>query len=523
MKRVRHLSEETLNKVAAQIGESFWDYPYADGEGGLKAFIPSRQAMDEYMKAFVIAGMESGTLYSTDGGEGYILLTSSDGEHPNLKSILKMAKTMKHALGGWKQLSAFLKTANAGGEPLEKIMKRQKKPYVKVEMLIVTKEYQGQGYMRKLMGFAYAMAAKKNASVILDTDAKGKCDRYLHLGMKIERTRTAAGFLIYDLIRETPVITKKNTVLPVDNPLQPLAVVGTNSWGSAAYGKVLRGSSVDESVIKQTVETALQANLLIFDTAQDYGLGEGQKMIGRLCPERAMISSKFTPGKNYTPGQVRSSFEKDLQDFDRDSVDIYWLHLPNQIEENLSEMIALYKEGKIRNIGVSNFSLEECRIAEAILDRENIPLYGVQNHYSLLAREWEKNGLVEWCRENGVQFWAWAVLEEGMLVPPKAHEKQSVMKLIFRNKRKKLAPLYRKMQEIGKAHGLTVPQVAMAFCSSKGIIPICGCRRPYQIQELAQAVSVTLSADEIRQLEQIADSLDIRILGEDMFRFAVKS
>ena len=122
-----------------------------------------------------------------------------------------------------------------------------------------------------------------------------------------------------------------------------------------------------------------------------------------------------------------------------------------------------------------------------------------------------------------MQFWAWAVLEEGMLVPPKAHEKQSVMKLIFRNKRKKLAPLYRKMQEIGKAHGLTVPQVAMAFCSSKGIIPICGCRRPYQIQELAQAVSVTLSADEIRQLEQIADSLDIRILGEDMFRFAVKS
>lgn len=523
MKRVRHLSEETLNKVAAQIGESFWDYPYADGEGGLKAFIPSRQAMDEYMKAFVIAGMESGTLYSTDGGEGYILLTSSDGEHPNLKSILKMAKTMKNALGGWKQLSAFLKTANAGGEPLEKIMKRQKKPYVKVEMLIVTKEYQGQGYMRRLMGFAYAIASKKNASVILDTDAKGKCDRYLHLGMKLERTRTAAGFPIYDLIREAPVITKKNTVLPVSNPLQPLAVVGTNSWGSVAYGKVLRGSSVDESVIRQTVDMALQANLVIFDTAQDYGLGEGQKMIGRLCPERALISSKFTPGKSYTPGQVCRSFEKDLQDFGRESVDIYWLHLPNQIEDNLSEMIALYKEGKIRNIGVSNFSLEECKAAKAILDRENIPLYGVQNHYSLLAREWEKNGLVEWCKENGVQFWAWAVLEEGMLVPPKAHEKQSVMKLIFRNKRRKLAPLYRKMQEIGKAHGLTIPQVAMAFCSSKGIIPICGCRKPYQTQELAQAVSITLSADEIRQLEQIADSLDVRILGADMFRFAVKS
>lgn len=523
MKRVRYLSEEALNSLAAQIGESFWEYLYADGEGGLKALIPSRQAMDEYMKAFVIAGMESGTLYSTDSGEGYILLTSSDGEHPNLKSVLKMAKTMKNSLGGWRQLAAFLKTVNAGCEPLEKIMKRQKKPYVKVEMLVVTKEYQGQGYMRKLMGFAYAMAAKKNASVILDTDAKGKCDRYLHLGMKLVRTRTAAGFPIYDLIREAPVIPKRNTVLQVDDPLHPFAVVGTNSWGSSVYGKVLRGSSVDESVIKQTVETALQANLLIFDTAQDYGLGEGQKMIGRLCPERVLISSKFTPGKNYTPGQVHRSFEKDLHDFGRDSVDIYWLHLPNQIEENLSEMITLYKEGKVKNIGVSNFSMEECKAAKAILDRENIPLYGVQNHYSLLAREWEKNGLVDWCRENDVQFWAWAVLEEGMLVPPKAHEKQSVMKLLFRHKRRKLVPLYQKMQEIGKKHRLTAAQVAMSFCSSKGIIPICGCRKPYQAQELAEAVSVTLSSDEIRQLERIADSLSVRILGADMFRFAVRS
>ena len=109
MKRVRHLSEEALHQVASQIGESFWDYPYADGEGGLKALIPSRQAMCEYMKAFVGAGMESGTLYSTDGGEGYILLTTSDGEHPGLRSILKMGVTMKNALGGWGKLSAFLK------------------------------------------------------------------------------------------------------------------------------------------------------------------------------------------------------------------------------------------------------------------------------------------------------------------------------------------------------------------------------------------------------------------------------
>lgn len=88
-------------------------------------------------------------------------------------------------------------------QALEQRLKKQKQPYVKVEMLIVTKEYQGQGYMRKLMTYAFKMAEKKNCPCILDTDAKGKCDRYIHLGMELEQTRTAAGAKIYDLIYDT--------------------------------------------------------------------------------------------------------------------------------------------------------------------------------------------------------------------------------------------------------------------------------------------------------------------------------
>lgn len=158
--------------------------------------------MTEYMKSFVIAGIESGTFYSTDNGEGYILITDTNGNHPNFGSIVRMAKRMKNALGGWGKLFYFLKQANSGstGKPLEIQMKKQKKPYVKVEMLIVTEKYQGQGYMRKLMEFAYRMADKNGCPCILDTDAKGKCDRYIHLGMKLVHTREAAGCRIYDLM-----------------------------------------------------------------------------------------------------------------------------------------------------------------------------------------------------------------------------------------------------------------------------------------------------------------------------------
>ena len=158
------------------------------------------------------------------------------------------------------------------------------------------------------------------------------------------------------------------------------------------------------------MELAKEKDLLIFDLAQDYGFGRAQKMIGEFGTEDIILSSKFTPMTGYKNGQVRRSLMKDLSDFKRDYVDIFWLHLPKDREENLAEMIELYHEGKIRHIGISNFNLSECKQAKMILDKAEIPLYGVQNHYSLIARDWEKNGVVGWCRENGISFWAWAVL-----------------------------------------------------------------------------------------------------------------
>ena len=380
----------------------------------------------------------------------------------------------------------------------------------------------GIRHMRRLMQFAYKMAAKHNAALILDTDAKGKCDRYLHLGMKLARTRTAAGFPIYDLIREAPILPKKQVRLTPADPLHPPAVVGTNSWGGAVYGTVLRGSAADAATLRECTETAKKCGLNVFDLAQDYGLGAAQKIMGSFGTEDVILSSKYTPVSQYQSGQVRRSLERDLREFHRDYVDIYWLHLPTDIAENLAEIIALYRAGKVRHIGISNFNAGECKRAKAILGEAGIPLYGVQNHYSLLNREWEQNGLLEWCRENGVQFWAWAVLEEGILTDPDVKVKKGVMRLICSRKQRRLHSLYALMRKIGRRHGLNIPQVAEAFCSSKGIVPICGCRRPYQAEELAAAVSVTLSAEEIAQLETAADRTRVKILGADLFRFAVR-
>lgn len=304
--------------------------------------------------------------------------------------------------------------------------------------------------------------------------------------------------------------------------LHPAAVIGTNAWGNEAYGKLVRGSYVDESTIRESVELAKEKDILIFDLAQDYGFGKAQKMIGGFGTDDIILSSKFTPMKEYRPGQVRKSLEKDLADFKREYVDIYWLHLPADIEENLAETIELYREGKIRHIGVSNFNLDECKKSKEILDKAGIPLYGVQNHYSLIARDWEKNGVVDWCKENGISFWAWAVLEEGMLTDPRVKTPKSIMKILFNRKKRKLHSLYVLMNKIGKRHEITIPQVAMSFVCSKGIVPICGCRKPYQVEQLYEATNVKLSDREIRLLEEEADRLNVKILGSDLFRFAVR-
>lgn len=304
--------------------------------------------------------------------------------------------------------------------------------------------------------------------------------------------------------------------------LHPAAVIGTNSWGSAAYETLLRGSSVDEATLRAAMRTAADCGLTVYDLAQDYGFGKAQKMIGSFGTQGIILSAKYTPLSGYRPGCVRKSLEKDLQDFHRSYVDIYWLHLPADIEQNLKEIIALAKEGKIRRIGVSNFNLEECKLAQQILADAGLSLYGVQNHYSLLARDWERSGLLAWCKQNGVAFWGWAVLEEGLLVDPRIKTKGTIMKLIFNGQKRKMQTLYQTMIEIAAAHGITVPQVAIAFCANKGVVPICGCRKPKQVQELAQAAHVKLATEELTRLESAADRTGARVLGADMFRAFVR-
>ena len=124
----------------------------------------------------------------------------------------------------------------------------------------------------------------------------------------------------------------------------PKAVIGTNSWGSAAYEKIIRGSAVDNDTLKEAMKMSVKANLLFVDSARDYGFGKGPKLIGMCCPDEVKISSKYTPFTKFKPGQVRESVDRDLKDFGRTSIEVYWLHMPNDISQYMEELLYCQRE-----------------------------------------------------------------------------------------------------------------------------------------------------------------------------------
>ena len=114
-----------------------------------------------------------------------------------------MIAAEKKALGGFGNMKRFISACFCDGGTIETRMRKEKRKFLRVEMLVVRKEYQGQGYMRQMLGYAYRIAEDHRVPVILDTDDKDKAARYEHLGMRLDRVRDCGErFHMYDLIRE---------------------------------------------------------------------------------------------------------------------------------------------------------------------------------------------------------------------------------------------------------------------------------------------------------------------------------
>ncbi len=205
MQKLRNISENEAETISKQIADAFYDYKYNDEDEGLIKYIRTREDMYTYIGAIVKAAYKSGLLYTTsENREGYLILSGEGVGSIGFIDGMKMIFAEKKALGGFKKMKDFVSACFCEGGSIETRMKKAKRKFIRIEVLVVRPEYQRQGYMRKMLESVYKLADRKKLPVILDTDDKDKSLRYQHLGMKLDRVRNCGkSFHMYDLIRES--------------------------------------------------------------------------------------------------------------------------------------------------------------------------------------------------------------------------------------------------------------------------------------------------------------------------------
>lgn len=300
---------------------------------------------------------------------------------------------------------------------------------------------------------------------------------------------------------------------------QPKIVLGTWAWGD---NNSYFGNNYDQAHFQKVYDEAIKAGLTFWDTAYAYGAGASEKLLGNLMQntprEQLTISTKFTPQMaDNSSKPVETMPTGSLQRLQTDYVDYYWIHNNADVEKWTPQVIPLVKSGKVKHIGVSNHTLSEIKRVQEILNEAGLRLDAVQNHLSLLDRTSEQAGILDYCRENGIQFFAYMVLEQGALTGKYTTDNPlpagSVRAQVYNNKLPQLTSLINELKEVGAKHNISVAQTAMAWAVSKGALPIIGVTKTNQVDDAAIVAQIQLNNDEITRLEKVAATAGVNTIG----------
>lgn len=198
MVKITELSEKEIE----EIGEAFADHVYADGEKGMGYLFGNRDNVKEYICGYARAMIKGGYLYSTSEKHEAFVAYRYSGEKMSPSAGIGVLKALFKTIGLGGAIK-MLKATSSGGKSYEDIFKKTKRPYIFVGMLVVRKEYQGQGFMRRALDIAFDDGKKRHCPVLLETDAVLKRDKYVHLGMNNIQTRQIGeNAYLYDLVKE---------------------------------------------------------------------------------------------------------------------------------------------------------------------------------------------------------------------------------------------------------------------------------------------------------------------------------
>lgn len=310
----------------------------------------------------------------------------------------------------------------------------------------------------------------------------------------------------------------KETLVPLgktDVWVSPLGL-GAWAWGDRFYWSF--GQGYDVADVRAAFELSLEAGINWVDTAEAYGAGKSEQLLGRFIAERGepvVIATKFMPypwrlGKS----ALRKALKRSLERLGVQKVDLYQIHWPFPpvpIDTWADALADVVQDGLVRAVGVSNYSEEQMRRAYAVLAKRGVPLASNQVPYNLLDRRVERNGLLEACQELGISLIAYSPIAQGVLTGKYTPDRPLPGVRGRRYSRaflERVRPLIQRIREIGREHGGKTPsQVALNWLICKGALPIPGAKNARQAQENAGALGWRLSLEEIAELDQLSQQV----------------
>jgi len=291
--------------------------------------------------------------------------------------------------------------------------------------------------------------------------------------------------------------------------------LGAWSWGDRVVWNYGKGYS--DADIEQGFRIALENGVHFVDTAEIYGNGRSERLLGQFIKntdQPVIVATKFFPLPwRLTQKSVVQALKASLERLGREQVDLYQIHWPSPlvpIERYVDGLAAAHRIGLARAVGVSNYNKNQMQRACTTLAKYDIPLASNQVEYHLLNRNAEKNGLLARCQELGIRLIAYSPLAMGLLTGKYSQEypPPGVRGGRYAGMLKEIQPLTRLLTNIGQEHGSkSAAQVALNWLICKGALPIPGAKNVHQAEINAGAAGWRLTPAQVQALDEASDKL----------------
>lgn len=269
-----------------------------------------------------------------------------------------------------------------------------------------------------------------------------------------------------------------------------------------------------EDELYPVFELALQKGFNLWDTATAYSNGGSETVLGhfvkRVGRQNVILSTKFTTQMAAMyHDSVEEMCDASLKRMDTNYFDIYWIHNSVGAPEYTKQLIPLLKSGKVKSVGVSNHNLNQIKEANEILKEAGYRVSAVQNHFSLMNRSSLDSGIIDYCKANDIVFYGYMTLEQGALSGKydsnHPFQKGTARAAVFNPILDKIQVITDELKKVANVHKASCAQIATAYTLAKGVLPILGVTKVYQVEEAAKIADIKLTAQEVSGLENAAD------------------